>query len=92
VGKSYEAWRISYQSGEQAAQAAWGHATQLRQRVDELEKREATLESALRAVLAVFAKEYLSLTDGEYGTIHNWPQVRHARALLRHNEPKGAPS
>ena len=36
---TYEAWRISYQSSEQAARAAYEECAQLRARIDEMEKQ-----------------------------------------------------
>jgi len=37
---TYEAWRISYQSSEQAARAAYAECVRLRAKIDEMEKQE----------------------------------------------------
>ena len=37
---TYEAWRISYQSSEQAARAAYEECAQLRARIEAMEKQE----------------------------------------------------
>ena len=37
---TYEAWRISYQSSEQAARAAYEECAQLRAKVEAMEKQE----------------------------------------------------
>ena len=37
---TYEAWRISYQSSEQAARAAYEECAQLRARIEVMEKQE----------------------------------------------------
>ena len=37
---TYEAWRISYQSSEQAARSAYKECAQLRARIEAMEKQE----------------------------------------------------
>ena len=37
---TYEAWRISYQSSEQAARAAYEECAQLRAKIEEMENQE----------------------------------------------------
>lgn len=49
---TYEAWRISYQSSEQAARSAWGEIERLRARVAELEANQRMSNERARGVLA----------------------------------------
>ena len=45
---TYEAWRISYQSSEQAARAAYAECVQLHVRIEALEKERDALRLAVR--------------------------------------------
>ena len=62
----YEAWRISYQSSEQAARAAYAECDELRARIAEMEKQEP-----LDAGSDVFRSAFeAALKAG------NWPATR----------------
>ena len=41
---TYEAWRISYQSSEQAARVAYAECVRLRAKIEEMEKQEPVVE------------------------------------------------
>ena len=41
---TYEAWRITYQSSEQAARAAYAECARLRAKIAEMERQESVAE------------------------------------------------
>ena len=59
---TYEAWRISYQSSEQAARAAYAECARLQAKVEEMERQEpvATIDDV-----------------DEYGPMLTWNQHWH---------------
>ena len=47
---TYEAWRISYQSSEQAARAAYKECAQLRAKIKAMEQREPVATVRINAI------------------------------------------
>ena len=60
---TYEAWRISYQSSEQAARAAYAECERLEAKVAEMEKQEPVVEVQWAAGIPNGILDFIS-TDG----------------------------
>ena len=64
---TYESWRISYQSSESAAQAAWKEMTRLHHRVNELEAQLSAIGAGgvepLRKQAAETSNDILTMAD-----------------------------